>query len=71
MVIPFKWRFNSNRNRRRRQVGGRHMEITTEWAREVYKDRRSSGFTVEDIISWSKEWEKVRNELLGNMKGAK
>lgn len=47
------------------------MEITREWAKEVYKDRRSSGFTVETIISWSKEWEKIRNEVLNNAKGAK
>lgn len=47
------------------------MEITTEWAKGVYKDRRSSGFSVEDIISWAKEWEKIRNELLKNAKGAK
>lgn len=47
------------------------MEITREWAKEVYKDRRSSGFTVETIISWSKEWEKVRAEVLKNAKVAK
>lgn len=47
------------------------MEITREWAREVYKDRRSSGFTVDEIMNWAEEWEKVRAELLKNAKGAK
>jgi len=47
------------------------MEITREWAREVYKDRRSSDFTVDEIMNWSKEWEKVRAELLRNAKGVK
>ena len=47
------------------------MEITKEWAREVYKNRRSSGLTVDEIMNWAKEWEKVRAELLRNAKGAK
>lgn len=47
------------------------MEITREWAREAHKNRRSSGFTVDEIMNWAKEWEKVRNELLRNAKGAK
>lgn len=47
------------------------MEITREWAKDVCKNRRSSGLKVEEIMNWAKEWEKVRNELLKNAKGAK
>lgn len=47
------------------------MEITTEWAKEVFKKRAHSGFKIEEIISWSKEWEKVRTEVLKNLKEAK
>lgn len=47
------------------------MEITREWAKMAFRDKRSSGFTVQSILSWAEEWEKVRNEVLRNAKGAK
>lgn len=47
------------------------MEITTEWAKEVFKKEHIAGFKVEEIISWSKEWEKTRAEVLKNLKEAK
>jgi hypothetical protein len=42
------------------------MEITREWAKMAFRDKRSSGFTVQSILSWAEEWEKVRNEVLRN-----
>lgn len=47
------------------------MEITREWAKMAFRDKRSSGFTVQSILEWAEEWEKVRNEVLRNARRIK
>lgn len=47
------------------------MEITREWAKMAFRDKRSSGFTVQSILEWAEEWEKIRKEVLKNAKKVK